>query len=144
MASLSFKDFDLNQTCITGRRNPVVTLDAFRARYKIDAETKEKTEEVDCYVADIVARNRIQSVKLPIDAVKPDVVEQITKALEARKVVTINFGATASTLRGKCYALISKTTGQLVQGVSCTASELNIVDTKEPDVDDFDDDILLD
>lgn len=144
MASLSFKDFDMPQTCITGCRKTTVTLDDFRPRYKIDAETKEKTEEIDCYVADIVARNRIQSVKLPKDSVKPEVVEQITTALKAKKVVTINFGATASTLRGKCYALINRTTGQLVSGVSCTASELNVVSINEPEIDDFDDDIILD
>lgn len=57
MASLSFKDFDLNQTCITGRRNTNVTLDDFRPRYKVDAETKEKKEEIVCYVADIIVIN---------------------------------------------------------------------------------------
>ena len=139
MASLTFKDFDLNQTCITGRRKPNVTLDDFRPRYKVDAETKEKKEEIDCYVADIVARNRIQSVKIPTDAVKPEVVEQITTAIKANKVVTINFGTTASTLRGKCYALINRSTGQLISGVSCTASELNVVAISEPEIDDFDD-----
>ncbi len=137
MPSLTFKDFDLNQTTITGRRNPVVTLDDFRIRYKVDKETKQKTEEADCYVADIVARNRVQSVKLPLDAVNKATATQITDALRFRKVVKINFGTTASTLRGRCYALINS--GQLISGVSCTASELNLVSIEEPELDDLDD-----
>ena len=60
MPSLSFKDFDLNQTTITGRRKPVVELDAFKIQYKIDPETKQRTTEPDRYIVDIVARNRVQ------------------------------------------------------------------------------------
>lgn len=137
MATLDFKDFDLNQTTITGKRNPVVELDAWRERYKVDSETKQRTDVVEGYVADIVARNRIQSVKLPVDAVNEETVKRIKSALEAHKVVKINFGTTASTLRGRCYALLNS--GQLIKGVSCTATELNIVAIDEPEADDFDD-----
>lgn len=137
MPSLSFKDFDLNQTTITGRRNPVVELDAFKIQYKIDPETKQRTTEPDRYIVDIVARNRVQSVKLPLDVVKEATATQITDALKARKIVKVNFGVNASTLRGRCYALISN--GQLVQGVSCTATEFNLVSIDEPEIDDFDD-----
>ena len=136
MATLDFKDFDLNQTTITGKRNPTVQADAFRERYKLDSETKQRTDTVEGYVVDIVARNRIQSVKLPVDAVNLETVKQIKTALEAHKVVKINFGTTASTLRGRCYALLNS--GQLIKGVSCTASELNLVSIDEPEADDLD------
>lgn len=144
MASLDFRDFDLNQTSITGKRNPVVILDALRPRYKIDKEKQQRTDELDGYVADIVARNRIQSVKLPLDALDEKTVAMITESLKANKVVSVNFGENASTLRGKCYALINRSTGQLVSGVSCTATELNVVNITEPELDEFDDDIILD
>lgn len=144
MGSLNPSEIPLNQTNITGRRKPDVELDALRQRYKIDKETQQRTEELEGYVADIVARNRIQSVKLPLDAVDETTFKQIQEALVAKKVVTVNFGETASTLRGKFYALISKTTGQLISGISCTASVLNVVAINELVDDEFDDDILLD
>lgn len=138
MATLAPSAIALNQTNITGKRNPVVTLSGLRPRYKIDKQTQQRTEELDGYTADILARNSIQSVKLPLEAVSEATYKTITEALDAEKVVKANFGATASTLRGKFYALINKTTGQLVQGISCTATELNLVSIEEPD-DEFDD-----
>lgn len=139
MATLNPSGIPLNQTNITGRRNPVVTLNALHKRYKIDKETQQRTEELDGITADIQARTGIQSVKLPINVVDETTFTQITEALAADKIVKINFGATASTLRGKFYALINKSTGQLVQGISCTATELNLVAIEEPEVDDIDD-----
>lgn len=137
MASLSFKDFDLNQTCITGRRNPVVTLDAIRIRYKTDPVTKQKTDEVDSVIADIIARNRIQSVKLPYEAVPTELYEQIENALKAHKVVKVNFGTNASTMRGRCYAL--QNNGSLISGISCSATQFNLVSIEEPEMDEYDD-----
>lgn len=135
--SLGIRDIDLNQTTLTGRRNPVVELDAFRAQYKVDKETRQRTDEQVGYVADIIARNRIQSVKLPLNIVDETTATQITDALKSRKVVKVNFGATASTLRGKCYAMVNN--GQLFSGISCTATEFNLVSIEEPEIDDFDD-----
>lgn len=139
MATLNPSGIPLNQTNITGRRNPVVTLNALHKRYKIDKETQQRTEELDGITADIQVRTGIQSVKLPINVIDETTFNQITEALAADKIVKINFGATASTLRGKFYALINKSTGQLVQGISCTATELNLVAIEEPEVDDIDD-----
>lgn len=137
MATLGFKDFDLNQTCITGRRNPVVTVDAIRIRHKTDAVTKQRTDEQDGYVVDIIARNRLQSVKLPLEAIKPELFEQIDTALKAHKVVKVNFGTNSSTMRGKCYALISN--GNLLSGISVTATHFNLVSIEEPEMDEYDD-----
>lgn len=142
MATLSLRDFTLNQTNITGKRNPVVTLDALKKRYKIDPVTRQRTEELDGYVCDIVARNRVQSVKLPIDAISSSLFDEITEALTANKIVNANFGANGSTLRGKCYALINQQ-GALMSGISCTATEFNLVSIDEPELDDFDDDEVL-
>lgn len=136
MASLNFRDFDLNQTSITGRRNPTVTLDAFRQRYKVDKETHERTTELEGYVADIIARNRVQSVKLPLEAISDNTFKQIQTALDSHKIVKVNFGSNASTLRGRCYALLNG--GRILSGISCTASELNLVSIEEPE-DDLDD-----
>jgi len=60
-------------------------------------------------------------------------------ALKQQKVVTVNFG-NPSSLRGKCYAMMNN--GVLLQGVSCTATELNIVSIEEPEFEDFDDIII--
>ncbi len=138
MPSLTPSGIPLNQTNITGRRNPVVTLNGLRKRNKIDKDTQTRTDELEGFTADICARNAIQSVKLPIDAIDEATFTKITEALSADKVVKINFGATASTLRGKFYALISKSTGQLIQGISCTASEMNLVSIEEPEIDEYD------
>lgn len=138
MASISFRDFELNQTTITGRRNPNVTVDAVRMRNKIDPETRQRTDEIEGTVVDIVARGKIQSVKLPLDT--KVTVEKIAEALKEHKIVTVNFGETASTLRGRCYAMYQN--NQMIQGISCTATELNIVSIEDQDVDDFDDIIM--
>ena len=143
MATLNPSGIPLNQTNITGKRTPVVMLTGLRKRYKIDKATQTRTDETEGLTADISARNAVQSVKLPQDAVDEATFTKITDALEAEKVVKVNFGSTASTLRGKFYALISKASGQLVQGISCTASEMNLVSIEEPEVDEFDD-VLLD
>ena len=136
MATLSFRDFDLNQTSITGRRNPNVVVDSFHLSYKIDPDTKQRTDEPDKYVVDIIARNRLQSVKLPLEAVSTEVAKKIQDALATHLVVKVNFGANSSTLRGKCYALLNN--GRLYSGISCTATELNVVSIEAPDADDFD------
>lgn len=138
MASISFKDFELNQTNITGKRHPSVMVDTIKFRYKVDPETKERTDEKDGTAVDIYTKyGKIQTVKLPAGAVSEELFQQIQQALKDRKIVKINFGSTASTLRGRCYAMISN--GQLIQGVSATATELNLVSIEEPDFDEIDD-----
>ena len=136
--SIRFRDFTLNQTNVTGRRNPNVVVDAVTPRYKIDKETQQRTNEVDGVNVDIIAaHSMIQTVKLPLDA--KATCDKIAEALRKNQIVTVNFG-TPSTLRGKCYAMLRN--GQLFQGVSCTASEINIVSV-EDDIDEMDDDIIL-
>ena len=137
-SSIRFRDFVLNQTNITGKRNPKVIVDAVSVRYKIDKETQQRTQEVEGMNVDIIAaHSMVQTVKLPLSC--KETCDKIAEALRSNKIVTVNFG-TPSTLRGKCYAMLRS--GQLFQGVSCTAEEINIVSI-EDDVDetDFDEDI---
>ena len=135
MATIDFKDFELNQTIITGKRKPEVVVDAVRTRYKIDNATKQRTDVQEGYVIDIIAAHgKVQSVKVPMEA--KEVIEQITEALKNEKVVKINFGTNASTLRGRCYAMFSN--GQLLKGISCTATSINVVSIEEPELEELD------
>jgi len=134
MATLNFRDFTLSQHLITGSKNSTVIVDGARYRYKIDPKTNRPTEELEGFSVDIIARKgKIQTVKLPIST--KTVVDKISEALREEKLVKVNFG-TPSTLRGKCYAMLSN--GQLLQGVSCTAEIINIMSIENIDIDDFD------
>lgn len=135
MASPLLRDITLNQTALTGKRKPTVTVTEARTRYKIDPETNSRTEEIDGYSVDIIAvHGKLQTVKLPVDT--KSTVEKIQTAIKDNQIVTADFG-TPSTLRGKCYAMIRN--GQLLSGISCTADTINIVKI-EDELDDFADD----
>lgn len=135
MSNLTFRDFSLNQTTILGRRTASVTVDSVAYRYKRDPETRKPTSEMEGVNVDIIAaRGKCQTVKLPITC--KDTVEKISEALRNEKIVKVNFGESGSTLRGRCYAMYAN--GQLLSGVSCTATEINIVAIEEPE-DDLDD-----
>lgn len=137
MKHLEIRDFTLNQTAVTGKRKPEVVVDNIQRRYKIDPVTKQRTTEQEGFVVDIIAlHGKVQSVKLPLDAMSEAIYENIDSAIKAGKTVCVNFGEKASTLRGRCYAMYAN--GQLLSGVSCTATEINIVAIEEPEAD-FDD-----
>lgn len=137
MATISLRDLVLNQTAVIGKRNPNLVVDRVYYRYKVDPDTKQRTEEKDYIIADVrTARAQIQSVKLPLEL--QETADKVAEAIKDEKVVTINFGNPSSTFRGKPYALINAQ-GQLMSGVSCTATELNIVSISEPEFDEFGD-----
>ena len=143
MASLQLRDIKLSQTALTGRRSTELVVDAIRVRYKVDQKTRTRTDEVDGINVDIIVRNKIQTVKLPI--IEQSVFDAISDALKANKTVRVNFGDKHSTLVARPYALINRATNSIVEGISCTASELNIVSIEEPEFDElgsFDEDIL--
>ena len=142
MSTVNPSGIPLNQTTLTGRRNQTVTVTGIRKRYKIDKETQVRTEELDGFTVDVPMRNGIQSVKLPSEAMDESTFTKIDDALKSEKVVKVNFGTPASTLKGKFYALISKSTGQLMQGISCTATEINLVAVEDPEYADYDDIVL--
>ena len=123
MATISMRDIVLNQTAITGKRRPTVQVVNAKLRRKMDAETNQLTDEVDTCIIDILAlKGQPQSVKLPASFASK--IAEIQTAIEAGKLVTANFGE-LSTLKGKPYALLNN--GRLMSGVSCTATEFNIV-----------------
>ena len=133
MATLILRDISLNQTNITGRRKPDVTVTDTKIRYKIDTTTNTRTDDIEGYAVDIIAiHGKPQTVKLPLDT--KETVEQIKTALKKNQIVTVNFGI-PSTLRGKCYAMLRN--GQIMSGVSCTADTINIFKI-EDELDDFD------
>lgn len=135
MSSIGFKDFTLSQTQIVGRKKSEVTVEQIHIRNKVDPVTRRLTEERDGYSVDILtARGKIQTVKLPESAVAEATYRKIREALDRHDIVTVNFGAQASTMRGTCYALNTKD-GSLLKGVSATATELNIVSIEPPEVD---------
>lgn len=136
MASISFKDFLLNQTAITGKRKADVSVVDARTRYKINAETRQRTEEIEGYAVDIIAAHgRTQTVKLPVSA--QDSVTKIIDALKDNMLVTVNFGE-PSTLSGKCYAMFNN--GQLISGVSASATKISIVNIEADE--DYADDVI--
>lgn len=122
--TIGFGDFSLTQTILTGRRTTDVTVDAVHDRFKRDPETRKQTTELEGVNVDIVAaKGKIQTVKLPLAC--KETTDRILEALKLNQIVRVNFGEKASTLRGRCYAM-QTSTGQLLQGVSCTATEINI------------------
>lgn len=138
MASLLLRDISLNQTAITGKRNPNVTVTDNRTRYKTDPDTNTRTEEIEGYSVDIIAvHGKPQTVKLPVNV--KTTVEKIQTALKNNQIVTVDFG-TPSTLHGKPYAMLRN--NQLMSGISCTAETINIVKI-EDELDDFDDTVEL-
>lgn len=138
MATIVPKDIQLNATNITGSKSQEYLVDGFRDRYKIDKVTKTRTEELEGYSVDIRAlKGAVQTVKLPLN-VDATVIEQIREAVKADKDVTISFGK-PSTLRGKFYALLNN--GALVQGVSCTASKIEIISIKDS-ADEFEEEFI--
>ncbi|MDY5577252.1 MAG: hypothetical protein SPF70_07205 [Lachnospiraceae bacterium] len=135
MATPLLRDIVLNQTTLTGKRKPTVTVTEARTRYKINPETNTRTDEIDGYSVDIIAvHGKLQTVKLPVET--KATIDKIVTALKNNQIVTADFGI-PSTLRGKCYAMLRN--GQLMSGISCTADTINIVKI-EDEVEDFTDD----
>jgi len=138
MASIGFRDFILNQTTLTGKRSPNASVESIHIRFKRD-ENQQVTNEPDGVNVDIVAaKGKIQTVKMPLSV--KETTDKIAEALADHKLVTVNFGEKASTLKGRCYAMYRN--GQLLAGVSCEATEINIVSVEDLVEDNFDDIIL--
>lgn len=140
MSSITFRDFSLNQTTITGRRKPEATVDTARIRFRMDTEARQYTDEIiGCAVDIMAAHGKVQTVKLPVET-RP-VVDEIIQAVRSGKTVKVSFGD-PSTLRGRCYAMNSN--GQLLSGVSATATEIKIVSIEDEETfDDLDEEIIL-
>lgn len=138
--SLNLRDVTLNQTNVLGRRSTVAQVIDTRPRYKIDPQTRQRTDTLDGFnVTILAALSKPQDVKLPLEA--ESVIKQIDEAIHNEgKQVFVSFGSPTSTLRGKFYAMLNN--GQLVSGLSCTASEITIAKISE-ESDDYEDDFII-
>jgi hypothetical protein len=131
MPNLPLRDIGVGINTITGRKVNVQSVVEVHKRFKIDPNTQQRTPELDGYGVDIIAiHGRTQTVKLSKE--HAEIIEKISAALREHKLVKINFGE-PSTLRGRCYAMNSN--GQLLSGVSCTATEINILAIEDDDID---------
>ncbi len=134
MSSVLPKHVKLPMQLLTPNRSDrTVEVDSVRPRRKIDPETRKPTNEVEGYTLDFIAnKGSIQSVKLPL-SVEPQI-REIEKALHDNSIVKVNFG-TPSTFVGRFYAMLNGN-GGILQGISCTASTVEIVEIEksEPDV----------
>lgn len=137
--SLGLRDVTLNQTNILGRRSTVAQVIDTRPRYKIDPQTRQRTEQLDGYTVTILAaHSKPQDVKLPLEV--EEVIKKIDEEIHQNgKQIFVSFGSPTSSLHGKFYAMMNN--GQLVSGLSCTATDISIakIEEQQEDIIDFDD-----
>lgn len=115
------------------KSDKAVDVESVRERKAIDSTTRKPTDIVEGYTLNFFGvSGGVQSVKLPLD-VKP-VVEQINDALQRGAIVKVNFGS-PSTLQARFYAMMSD--GQLIQGITASATTVEIAEIIEQD-EDFD------
>lgn len=113
----------------------VVDVESVRPRYKIDPDTKKSTGEIDGFNLDFFGvKGGVQTVKLPMDV--KDQIAKIDEALKTGSIVHVNFG-TPSTFKARFYAMLNN--GSLIQGITATASTLEIISIDTPELEDFDD-----
>ena len=114
------------------KSDKTVDVESVRERKAIDPTTRKPTDTLDGYTLNFLGvSGGVQSVKLPLE-LKP-VVEQINTALQRGAIVKVNFGS-PSTLQAKFYAMMSD--GQLIQGITASATTVEIVEIIEQE-DDF-------
>lgn len=136
MASLSLRDITLSQRSLSRTRSSsMVAVDA-RPRYKINPETRTRTDEIEGFNVDVLCMGKAQTVKLPKEV--EQTFAKVQEALKEGKTIWVSFN---NSLRAKPYALLNN--GQLLSGISATATTL-ILDKaeKEDDLLDFEDDII--
>lgn len=115
------------------KSDKTVDVESVRERKAIDPTTRKPTDTIEGYTLNFFGvSGGVQSLKLPLD-VRPTV-EQINSALQRGAIVKVNFGS-PSTLQAKFYAMMSD--GQLIQGITASASVVEVVEIIEQD-EDFD------
>ena len=132
MSSLNVKYVPLKLgNLATHFSDKTVDVESVRPRYKIDPDTKKPTDILDGYNLDFFGvKGGVQTVKL--DLTVKTAFEQIKAALEKGCIVKVNFG-TPSTLRARFYAM--KHNDGILQGITATASTVEIVSIEEPEID---------
>ncbi len=129
----------LNQTAVFDTKRKELKCDGVATRFKRDPETKLPTAEIEGYAVNaFTAHGEVQTVKLPLE-VEPKI-EEIRNALTKDKIVKVSF----ANLVGKFWAMQDQNSGRLLQGISVTASDVEIISIEDPSEDDIDmDDVVL-
>jgi len=137
MASLNIRNLTLNQTSAFGTKKPDLAVASVVERYKRDPDTRQATTEVEGYNINVLSprTGETQTVKLPLDV--KETFEKIRESLNKEMVVKVNFNGT---FKAKFWAMITPE-GRVNQGLTATATELQIVSVEALDDDldvDFD------
>lgn len=129
----------LNQTTIFGSKRKELPVDSVATRFKRDPETHLPTAEIEGYAVNaFTARGEVQTVKLPLEVESK--IEEIRSALMKEKIVKVTF----TNLVGKFWALLDQNSGRVLQGISTTATDVEIFSIDDPVEDDIDmDDVVL-
>jgi hypothetical protein len=130
--TVNTRNVSLSQTCVLGSKKPDVSVSSVGERYKIDPTTRQRTDVLDGYYVNVYSsRGEVQTVKLGVNVA--DKIEEIKKAVEQNKVVQVNFN---KTFKAKFYAMIIDS--RLMQGISASATDIQIVSVEDAVFDDFD------
>lgn len=138
MSSLNPRGVTLSQTAAFGTKKQELIVTQTGIRYKRDPETRQATTNVDGYNVNVQSprTGEVQTVKLPMNVA--DTISKIKNALESDQIVTVSF---KGTFRGKFWAMLGEN-GRVNQGISATATELEIVEIKDLEDDFMDDDMI--
>lgn len=137
MASLSVRNILLSQTGAFGSKKPDLTVASVVERFKRDPETHQPTTELEGFNINVISprTGEVQTVKFGLE-VKENY-EKIRDGLAHDMIVKVNFNGT---FRARFYAMAGEN-GKINQGLSATATELQIVSVEALDDDldvDFD------
>ncbi|MCR5798733.1 MAG: hypothetical protein K6G69_01540 [Lachnospiraceae bacterium] len=129
----------LNQTTIFGSKRKELPVDSVATRFKRDPDTHLPTAEIEGYAVNaFTARGEVQTVKLPLEVESK--IEEIRSALMKEKIVKVTF----TNLVGKFWALLDQNSGRVLQGISTTATDVEIFSIEDPVDEDIDmDDVVL-
>ena len=132
MASVNVRRILLPQTTIFGSKKQDLLVSQVADRYKRDPETKETTTEKDGFNITVLSptTGEPQTVKLPLTVEQE--IAKVSKALAEENIVKVSFNGT---MRGKFWAMMND--GRLQQGISATATELQVVSIEVPNEDDL-------
>ena len=139
MPTVSPRNIKLSQTAIFGTKRKDLICNGVATRFKRDTETHLPTAEVEGYAVNVLsARGEVQTVKLPLEVESK--IESIRSSLMNDKVVKVSFNG----MLGKFWAMQDQNSGRILQGVSATANDMEVISIEDPSEDDFElDDIQL-
>ena len=109
-----------------------VEVDSVRTRYVLD-ENGKPTSQVDQFVLDFIAiKSNIQSVKIPYNPETEAKIKRIADALKADSSIFVNF----TNFKARFYCM--KRGDEIIQGITASADDVEIISIDAPELDDFD------